>query len=240
MQRLFRCFFSFLLLLVCTGAVAQVKKDTVYKVVDIQGGLRLGVDLTRFAVKYFQPYRTDFTVVADAQIKRNLYLASELSYNRTSHSDTNYTYKGGGASITLGVDYNLLKKREPGEKNLIFAGARYGLAVFNYDIPTYTVHDPYNGNYTSSYPKTNATAHWIELSLGIRAEIFKNFYMGWSLRDRILINSKLATQDFPPLVIPGYGKGNKRNAFDVQYTVSYFIPMYKVHTKVQEITNKKK
>ncbi|WP_295128011.1 DUF6048 family protein [uncultured Chitinophaga sp.] len=240
MQLRLRCFFSFLLLAAAVSATAQEQKDTVYKPVDIQAGLRLGVDLTRFAIKYFQPYRTDVTITADAQFKRNLYFASEVSFNNTSHTDTNYSYKGNGGSITLGIDYNLLKKREPGEKNIIYTGIRYGLAVFNYDIPSYTVHDPYFGNYTASYPRTNATAHWIELLIGIRAEIFKNFYMGWSLRDRILLNRKIATQDFPALVIPGYGKGNKSNAFDVQYTVSYFIPLYKVRTNVMEIKPKKK
>lgn len=239
MQLRLRCFFSLLLLTAAGTAGAQAIKDTTYKPVEIQGGLRLGVDITRFALKYFQPYRTDVTIAADAQYSRNLYFAGELSYNNTSHTDSNYSYKGNGASVTLGVDYNLLKKRDPGEKNIIYVGARYGFAAFSYDIPTYTVHDPIWGDYSSSYPKTNATAHWVELLIGIRAEVFRNFYMGWSLRDRILLNKGLANRDFPALVIPGYGKGNKGNQFDVMYNVSYFIPLYKVHTKVMEIKTRK-
>ncbi len=63
-------------------------------------------------------------------------------------------------------------------------------------------------------------------------EVLKNFYLGWSLHDRLLLTKKLSKGDYPPMVIPGYGKGNKGNVFDVQYTVSYLIPMWKVKQKM--------
>lgn len=236
MKRILLSIFSALLLLQAPAASAQSekKKDSLPVVtIPVPAGVRVGLDLTRFAVKAFQPYRTDVTVVLDARYNDRLYIASDLSYNTTSHSDTNYTYKGSGMAITIGANYNLLKKQIPRENFMIYGGMRYGLALFSYEVPEYTIYNDYWGNTKGSYPKTNEMAHWVELTVGIKVEVLKNFYLGWSLHERILINNKLAKQDFPPLVIPGFGKGYKGSAFDMQYTVSYLFPIWKVKQAVK-------
>lgn len=195
---------------------------------DVPAGLRLGIDISRFVVKYFQPYRTDIVITADARIKPDLYLAIETGFNSTSHSDTNYTYKGRGEFITLGVDKNFLKRNNPFEKHMFYGGVRYGFAHMSYEIPEYRNYSSYWGaGETSSFPKTTANVHWVELLLGFKAEILENFFLGWSIHDRIMIND-VAGRAFPPLVIPGYGTGNKKNQFDMQYTISYVIPLYKI------------
>lgn len=235
MKRILPSIFSALLLVQALAATAQsAEKDSLPEVkIDVPAGVRVGLDLTRFAVRAFQPYRTDVTVVLDARYNDRLYLASDLSYNTTSHSDTNYTYKGSGMSITIGANYNLLKAQIPKENFMIYGGMRYGLAVFSYEVPEYTIYNDYWGNTKGSYPKTNAMAHWVELTVGIKVEVLKNFFLGWSLHERILINNKLSKQDFPPLVIPGFGKGYKGSAFDMQYTLSYLFPIWKVKQSVK-------
>lgn len=234
MKRTLPSIFSALLLLQALAASAQSpEKDSLPEVkVAVPAGVRVGLDLTRFAVKAFQPYRTDVTVTLDGRYNDRLYIASELGYNNTSHSDTNYTYKGNGISLTIGANYNLLKKQVPRENFMIYGGMRYGLALFSYEVPEYTIYNDYWGNTKGSYPKTNAMAHWVELTVGIKVEVLKNFYLGWSLHERILINNKLAKRDFPPLVIPGFGKGYKGSAFDMQYTISYLFPIWKVKQTV--------
>lgn len=235
MKRILPYIFSALLLLQALAAAAQSpKKDSLPEVkISVPAGVRVGLDLTRFAVRAFQPYRTDVTVNLDARYNDRLFIASDLSYNNTSHSDSNYTYKGSGMSITIGANYNLLQKQIPKENFMIYGGMRYGLALFSYEIPEYTIYNDYWGDTKGSYPKTSKMAHWVELTVGIRVEVLKNFYLGWSLHERILINNKLSKQDFPPLVIPGFGKGYKGSAFDMQYSVSYLFPMWKVKQAVK-------
>lgn len=198
----------------------------------VDNGLRLGIDISRFVVKYFQPYRTDITFTADYRWKPDLYLAAEFGYNNTQHSDTNYTYKGNGMFLSVGVDKNFLKRNNGFERHMFYGGARYGFAHMSYEIPTYTIYGNYwaqpgENGITGSYPKTSVNVHWIELLLGFKAEIFHNFFLGWSIHDRIMINN-VAGSAFPPLVVPGYGTGNKRNQFDMQYTISYLIPLNKI------------
>ncbi|SEW23554.1 DUF6048 family protein [Chitinophaga arvensicola] len=219
------------------GAVLVHKDSSWY----IPGGLRIGVDLSRIASAIYYPYRKEFTVVADARINSNLYVAFEGGYANTPYSDTNYTYKGNGMFVTLGVDYNFLKRQYVTEKNIFYGGFRYGFSHFNYAVPTYNIKNSYWGdNLSGSVPKTNVNAHWVELLVGLKVEVLKNFFMGWNIRERILINN-VKTDNMTPLVIPGFGNGAKRAVFDVQYTVSYVIPFYRIkeHARPVEVKTKK-
>ncbi|RAJ75148.1 hypothetical protein CLV59_110197 [Chitinophaga dinghuensis] len=207
------------------GKILPEQKDSSWL---IPGGLRLGVDLSRFINNAYYPYRQEYTVVADARISPRLFAAIELGYTNTPHSDSNYTYKGNGMFATLGIDYNFLKRQYPTERNMFFGGLRYGFSHFNYEVPSYTQHAPYwGGQVTGSFPKTNANAHWIELVLGLKTEVLKNLFLGWNVRERILLNT-VKTNEFTPLTIPGFGSGSKRAVFDMQYTISYVIPFYKI------------
>ncbi|MCW3462931.1 DUF6048 family protein [Chitinophaga nivalis] len=217
--------------------IAQPRKDSSYV---LPGGIRIGLDLSRIATSIYYPYRKEFTIIADARLKSNLYAAFEGGYANTPYSDDRYTYKGSGAFITLGIDYNFLKRQYPSEKNMFYVGARYGFSHLSYEVPTYTIESSYWGkNLTGSIPKSSVNAHWIELVVGLKAEIFKHFFMGWNLRERILINN-VKTEDFTPLVIPGFGSGSKKSVFDVQYTVSYVLPLYNIREYVKLAENKKK
>jgi hypothetical protein len=206
----------------------------------VSGGLRIGLDISRFALHFFQPYRTDITVQADMQLNKNLYGAIEAGYNRTSHSDSLYTYKGNGQYVTIGVDYDFLKKREKDEKSMVYGGIRYGFAHNSYEVPAYLIQNDYwETNIEGSYPKTSMTAHWVELVLGLRVEVLKNFFLGWGVREKIMISNS-ASKEFPPIVIPGFGSGTKKSQFDVTYSVSYYFPLYKVKIQVPQDKPKKK
>ncbi|SFD24344.1 hypothetical protein SAMN05518672_1011226 [Chitinophaga sp. CF118] len=212
-------------------------KDSSYTTTS--GGLRIGLDISRFALKFFQPYRTDITIQADAQLNKRLFAALETGFNRTSHSDTNYTYKGSGAFVTVGVDYDFLKKREAGEKNMVYGGIRYGFAHNTYEVPAYNIHSSYwDSNLNGTYPKTSVSAHWIELVFGLRVEVLKNFFLGWGVREKIMVSNS-ASKEFPPIVIPGFGSGTKKSQFDMTYTVSYYFPLYKIKIPVPKGPAKK-
>ncbi|PWV54436.1 DUF6048 family protein [Chitinophaga sp. S165] len=211
--------------------------DSVYYV---PGGLRLGLDISRFAIHFFQPYRTDVAVQADVRLNKKLYGAFEVGYNRTSHSDTNYTYKGNGVYATVGVDYDFLKKKDPKDKNMVYGGIHYGFARNTYEAPAFNIHNEYWDSETpGSIPKTNMTAHWIELTVGMRVEALPNFFLGWAVREKIMISNN-ALDGFDPIVIPGFGSGSKSSQFDLTYTVSYYLPLYKLKIRESREPKKKK
>jgi phosphoribosylformimino-5-aminoimidazole carboxamide ribonucleotide (ProFAR) isomerase len=57
---------------------------------------------------------------------------------------------------------------------------------------------------------------------GIKVNVYKNFYMGWSLRYRIRMNIKKA-EHTEPWYIPGFGKNNSTN-LGVTYSLIYKLP----------------
>jgi len=197
------------------------------------GGIRIGLDISRFALLYFQPYRTDVTVQADVRLGQKIYGAIETGWNRTSHTtDSTYSYKGSGIYSTIGIDYDFMKKKETTEQNMLYGGIRYGIARNSYEIPHYLMtNDYWDATIEGSYPKTTITAHWIELVFGLRVEAAKNLFLGWGVREKIMIHNN-APDSHPPIVIPGYGSGTKRSQFDMTYTVSYLLPLYKVKVHV--------
>ncbi|SDF05654.1 DUF6048 family protein [Chitinophaga filiformis] len=221
-----------------TAAPVPAKKpDSIYYV---PGGLRLGIDISRFALHFFQPYRTDVAVQADVRLNKKLYGAFEVGYNRTSHSDSSYTYKGSGAYATVGIDYDFLKKKDPSDKNMVYGGIHYGFARNTYEVPAYNIHNKYWDSETpGSFPKTNMTAHWIELTFGMRVEALPNFFLGWAVREKIMVSNN-AVEGFDPIIIPGFGSGSKSSQFDMTYTVSYYLPLYKLKIRESREPKKKK
>lgn len=203
-------------------------------------GIRIGLDVSRFAIWGFQPYRKDVTVQADIRVGQKTYAAIETGWNKTSHSDSSkYIYNGSGIYSTIGIDYDFMKKRETNEQNMLFAGIRYGFAHNTYEVPYYLMSSTiWDAEIEGSHPKTTINSHWVELVFGLRIEVMKNLFLSWGVREKIMI-SRGADEAFPPIVIPGFGSGSKSSQFDMTYTVSYMLPLYKVKVHVPREQPKK-
>ena len=77
---------------------------------------------------------------------------------------------------------------------------------------------------------TGLSASWLEFVAGVKAEVFNNVFVGFSLRlNRVLTNKR--PDNFDNLYIPGYARTyNGEFGASFNYTVSYFIPLYKKKT----------
>lgn len=215
-----------------TPSCAQFKSDDKY-------GLRLGIDISRIPVHYFNPYRTDFEIQADARIDSDLYVAADAGWNKT-HLDNKpvFEYNSNGYYLKAGVDYNLIKLQFPQEANMVYAGFRYGIARMTRTIPQYQISNPYWGNVNGSFSTKTLLPQWGELILGIKAEVLNNFFMGWALHLRILTTQNIGNP-VRPYIIPGFGNATKNSIFDVSYTISYRIPLWKPKFKPPKIKPEK-
>jgi len=194
-------------------------------------GLRLGLDLSRFVMDYLQPDRRDFGFSADLQMDQNLFVAGEGGWGSASIRNTPLLdYKESGYFWKIGADYNLLPHDQPGENNIIYGGLRIGHASFSQSASGFQITDGYWGNVNGSLPLRRESATWLELVAGIKIEALKNFFIGWSLRERILFKG-MVDPVLTPYVIPGFGKGSAASAFDVDYSIYYRIPFLKVHIR---------
>lgn len=193
--------------------------------------LRLGIDISRFSLLLLNPDRKALEFSADVELKKNYIPTIEIGFNNIHlKKDSLYNYTSNGNYYRLGVDYNLLKPKTIHDKELFFLGCRYGMSFFNHTVNDILIKDSYWGNYNGTISPKSSLAQWIELTGGIRAEVIKNFYFGWSLRARILLHKTKEAQN-TIYWIPGYGKGNVKSAIGFNYSIFYSIPVFKTKIK---------
>jgi hypothetical protein len=144
--------------------------------------------------------------------------------NKTDTASYNYNSKG--KFIRVGFDYNIYEKKGKSSNHyMLLVGLRYGIAEINYDASNISIIDTYWGNYyhKRSLPESNATLQWFEIRAGIKADIFKNFSLGWSVQAMFLTHSSGMT-NFKPYSIPAFGDGANSTNFNFTYSIYYRIP----------------
>lgn len=211
---------SFLLLLplLCKG------QDTIRYPINAMKGIRLGVDISKpFLPLIYHNERIGFEAAADRHVKGNFFAVAEAGWLRVNLDRDAYHYKSNGVYAKIGTDYNLLKSRRPFSNDLVYAGFRYGFSLFNEEADNITIPGYYWPDVPGqSIPRHTMTAHWIEMLLGVKAEVLKNFYVGLTFRFKFKIVSP--GDDYStPYVIPGYGNADSGYALGINYYLSYNI-----------------
>ncbi len=192
----------------------------------LSNGLRIGFDLGRVANYYIQNHK-NFSLEGSADIGYQRWLGVvELGYGNVKDGRTDvYSYNSNGAFARIGIERNLLK----GGDDVVFWGLRYGIGRVSYEYSFYNITDPVWGNTSGSVPKIAAMQHWSELVGGIKAEVLKNIYLGFTLRFRVKLSGNYNT-DMAPISVPGYGSALKNTGFGANYYISYRIPFKKPAT----------
>lgn len=189
-------------------------------------GPRFGVDLARIYYLFDEPRQIGAEFSADFEIYRNIYPVFELGYNNMSHERDLFNYRSGGTYGRAGIDYNVLSLKERSAHHTITLGFRYGMSIFSHRVEDILIPDDYWGDYVPETHESNLTGHWFELVFGMRAEVFSNFFLGWSLRYKILLNPEMDPLMIPEM-IPGYGTGGENRVFGATYSMYYKIPLFK-------------
>jgi hypothetical protein len=215
---------------------SAVKKDSVKPKTE-RYGLRLGVDLFKLTRSLYDKNYKGLELVGDFKFTRKHYLAAEIGNENKTVADDQLNFTTKGTYIKVGFDYNSYENWL-GMNNMIYVGMRYGVSSFSQTLNSYSIY--YANNY---FPKPTIeagtkydglSAQWIEVVAGVKAEMFPNFYVGFSLRMHNLITNKVP-DNFDNLYIPGFNRtygGNFGAGFN--YTISYFVPLYKTVLKNKE------
>ena len=120
----------------------------------------------------------------------------------------------------IGMDYNM--QYENGKPNYIYLGGRVGYTSFEYSVDAPPLIDPvWGGEVPVQFTDVPCRAVWAEVVGGVRAEIAKNFYMGWSLRYKYPIRTTPVIHG-GPWYVPGFG-ASKGASFGATYTLSYYF-----------------
>jgi hypothetical protein len=189
--------------------------------------IRLGAELTGPAV-----YFTDKNILnAEGFLSVDLNEARSVSlyggYTNYAYSNYNYNYFAKGLFFKGGMDFNLLIPEKNQGRYWAGIGLHYGVSRFTSEIPSFTTEN-YWGSTTSSVGKKASWGHFIEISPGVRAEIFRNVSIGWNVNARLLLYPGNA-KDLRPLYFPGFGNGGKRVSTGVSYYISFNIPYKRIN-----------
>lgn len=213
-----------------TTETSETAKDSV--VGSSKYGLRLGGDLSKLVRSFIDDDYTGFEINADYRLTKRLYLAGELgTEERTLETDyLNSTAKG--SYFKAGIDYNLYKNWLDME-NLIYSGFRVGVSSFSQTRNSYAIYnsDQYWDNpitITEAEEFDGLSAIWVELILGMKAEVLPNLFLGANVQFKILASEK-EPDNFENLYIPGYNRTFDSGRFGIGfgYNISYLIPIYK-------------
>ena len=221
------------LTLVNTDTIIK-KKDSIFQKTD-RYGLRVGLDLYKLTRGLYDSNYKGLELVGDYRLTKKYFLAAEVgNENKTTEDDrVNFTTKG--SYLKAGFDYNGYQNWLNME-NIISIGLRYGFSTFNQELNNYRI---YNANpYFQETPIIQSgqkfdglSASWIEVVAGIKAKVFNNVFVGFSLRLNRLVSNK-EPENFSNLYIPGFNR-TYDGSFGVglNYTVTYFVPIYKKKAK---------
>ncbi len=194
-------------------------------------GIRVGVDLYKLARSMYEEDYRGLEVVADYRFSKKIYLAGEIGNEKKTTDDDRLNFTTRGTYFKAGFDYNTYENWL-GMENLIHVGLRYGVSSFNQTLNSYEIYNPHPylgeaATIVSGQEFKGLTASWAEVVAGVKVEVFDNIFVGFSARlNRIVTNKQ--PDNFANLYIPGFNRtydGDFGVGFN--YTVSYFIPIYK-------------
>ncbi len=186
-------------------------------------GVQVEVDAFSVVMSAVNDETYSFEAHAQVNLKEKYFPILEMGFagaNKTSHN--NYGFKTNGVFTRIGIDYNLLKPNDPETTihKYFLIGIRYGFSPFSYDITNIYIDNGYwgAGEYRN-FKNVTTTKHWLEVAGGLRVEIFKNIYLGWSARLKIRFGDE-EYGEISPWFIPGIGIKNAGN-WDFNYTIGY-------------------
>lgn len=213
----------------------QKKKEKKPTEVDypLYNGFSVGMDLWGLGGKVFGSDFVSTEVAVDVDLKHRYFPVAEIGYGSTdTWSDKGIHYKSSAPYLRLGMDYNMLFRKAHGHQ--LRLGLRYATSSFDYDVQSLGVSDPIYGGmpgnpnisddvWGSTVPFDHrgmkGSMQWMELCVGIRANVWGNLAMGWAMRFKFKLSGSSDTYG-DPWYVPGFGQ-YASNTLGITYTLVY-------------------
>ena len=183
-------------------------------------GVKFGINVGRFSDFLFKPERFSYEGSFDFNLNNKYFGLVETGYSEVDILEKNYHYKSDGYFVKVGLEYNMLKKQPT---DFLGAGIKLGMSNFSHSASDITIDIDHWGTYNTTIDPINDKMFWIEASLGVKGEIFKNVYLGWSA----LVKMRLSggkDSNFQPYNVPGFGDSSKSLKLGANYYIYYQIP----------------
>ena len=222
--------------------VTETKKDSI-PIKKERYGLRLGVDLFKLTRMLYEEDYRGIELVGDYRLTRKHYLAAEIGNEEKTVDEDQLNFTTNGTYLKVGFDYNTYENWLNME-NIISIGLRYGVSSFSQTLNTFQIYNPnpYFGVapiITSGLKADGLTAQWIEVIAGTKVKVINNVFVGFNFSLKYLVSQKVP-DSFDNLYIPGFNRTyDGKFGVGFNYTISYFIPLYKSTVKAKSKSEEK-
>jgi hypothetical protein len=194
--------------------------------------IRAGIEVSGPAIYYTDKNKLSAEGYISVDLNKKLAVAFGAGYLDYKYSQYNYTYLNKGIFARAGVDFNLLKPEKSMGKYWAGIGLRYGLSHFSSEVPSFQYNNYWDTISSSISQKIN-WVHFVEISPGVRAEVFRNFSIGWTISLRMLIRTNM-DEDLRPIYFPGFGNGAKTFSSGFSYFIVWNIPFKKIRVIIKK------
>lgn len=138
-----------------------------------------------------------------------------------THRGDSYKYTNQGHYFSFGPEVNLMQKDHDG--NSLTFGLRYGHAGFH-DRLVYDLDSTFFGDFHVNQSNPNLRANWLELTAGLNAHVYKGFYMGYTVRYKVLRKVK-GMGEMAPYDVPGFGLYEDNTGVQFNFYISWVIKL---------------
>ncbi|NDV59096.1 DUF6048 family protein [Bacteroides sp. 519] len=228
-------FFLFLIVSPSFGQANQKNEKKAPEVVyPLYNGISISTDLYGIGSKVLGGDILTAEIAVEANLKNRFFPIAEIGYGTTNtrSDNTNILYKSSSPYFKIGMNYNTMYKKN--NKGHLYVGLRYAFSPMSYDIESI---DLENGTDTNpnledgvwgttrpgfDHKGLKATMHWFELVCGVKVHIYKQIYMGWSVRMKYRITAS-PSEYGDPWMVPGFGTYDT-SKMGITYSLIYKLP----------------
>ncbi|MDF9800741.1 hypothetical protein OKW21_006004 [Catalinimonas alkaloidigena] len=201
----------------------------------IPAALRVGPAVNSLIQTVIDDEGTYYGLQADLAMGRFM-LSAEYGHaelNRQSEAgvaeNEAFQYRSSGDYYKLGIDVNLLKDKQKNTYDaigdVIYFGLKYAFSNID-DQVSFSTPDNFWGATAITQSNENLSVSWVEMNAGVKVALFKNIFLGYTMRyrfgQRYIDRSSLV-----PYRIPGFGSGEDEVNFGFDYYIYYRIPFRK-------------
>ncbi len=194
--------------------------DTLTKDFDIKPSVRLGFDVSAIGRSIYEPEVRQLEFSLDSELLRNWFFNLEAGMMQVRSEQETFSYSSNGYFLRTGADFNILGRPDEQQNDLVLLGLRYAYSFLQHDAPYFFLENPYWGEHSGSIAQTAYHTHWMELTGGVRAEVFQNLFLGWMLRTKVPL-FRTREPEIEPYYIPGFGHGKRSSPVTIHFSVYY-------------------
>jgi len=188
----------------------------------IPSGVMIGVDVFNIGRSIWEDELTQQELQLDID-SRHYHVTLGYGTAETQRQSDISSYSNDGNYWRVNIETNFLYSTE--RKSNLFVGLGYGRSKFD-DLFVSETEDAFGTTLITSR-NSGATARWFELTTGTKIHIWKQFYMGYTIRYKFL--KKVNFEQLIPNDIPGFGENREddKDQFGFNYYLYWRIPFGK-------------